>query len=357
MARSGRSCYVRRGGLLVAWLLALAAVAPVAEAGWRDVVSPAKNWQRIKSGVSYCYNGVTGYCTKKVEKAKVDQRKTWGIKYDGDVRTLDTTRLLTVLIHGLDSDNGLWFAMAGLLKTEGQQVAFFSYPNDGAVAASAAMLADDLTALRKSHPGLRVNVIGHSMGSLVARAYIEGDRYAGEIDRFVAIAPPNAGSCWVRGRFALEWHEHYKLWRDNKNWSPVWMFTDGTGQAADDVKPGSKFLTDLNARPRRDGVRYTIVLGTQHACSRMTANATASIGACLSESVWGVRNARSGLAKVETHYRHKSGDGDGVVTLESGRLAGVTDVVLVPADHNALAMSIRGAAPAAWPAVRERIAR
>ena len=42
------------------------------------------------------------------------------------------------------------------------------------------------------------------------------------------------------------------------------MFTDGHGEAADDLKPDSEFLKALNAGPRRAGVRYTIILGDHH---------------------------------------------------------------------------------------------
>jgi len=342
-------------GMLGMCFLVIAAAAPTAEAGWREVLSPAKNWQRIKSGCSYCYNGVKGYCTAKVEKAKADQRKMWGIKLADEKVAIDARRPLTLLIHGLDSDNGIWWTMAGLLKNEGAQVAYFSYPNDGPVGASTKMLSEELAKLLKTHPGLKVNIVGHSMGCVVARAYVEGAEYRGEVTRLISIAPPNHGSCWVRGRFAIEWREHYDLWRHNKDWSPIWMFTDGTGQAGDDLKPGSKFLADLNGHPRRTGVQYTIILGNQHACSRMTANAMESIEKGLSEKAWGLRTLRAGAVKLEGHYRKQTGDGDGVVTLVSGMLDGVTDVVTVAADHNALAMSMKGERPGAWEAVRQRV--
>ncbi len=335
-------------------LLLLSALAQPAQAGVWSWLSPSRNWQRIKNGCSYCYNGVKGTCVKKIEKAKSDQRKLWGLKFaDGK---FDPGRPLAILIHGLDSDNGIWCEIAAGLKCDNTQVAYFSYPNDGPVDDAAKMLSDELEKLQKAHPTLRVHMIAHSMGALVARDYIESPRYHHEVDKFIAIAPPNHGSCWVRGRWFQEWHEHYWMWKTNPNWSPIWMLTDGTGQATDDLKPGSKFLEDLNNRPRRYGVQYTIILGRQHIASRLTADACASAEGCFSPNVWGTRQVHAAIGKIEGHYRAQTGDGDGVVSLESGRLDGVDDVIVLPADHNALAMSVSGKQPAALPAVKERIA-
>ncbi len=36
---------------------------------------------------------------------------------------------------------------------------------------------------------------------------------------------------------------------------------DGLGEAAEDLTPGSRFLRDLNRRPRRSGVSYHILAG------------------------------------------------------------------------------------------------
>ena len=50
------------------------------------------------------------------------------------------------------------------------------------------------------------------------------------------------------------------------------MVTDGLGEAGADLEPHSDFLERLNARPRREGVKYTIIAGNQHPARRMTAN-------------------------------------------------------------------------------------
>ena len=324
-----------------------------AQAGWRDYVSPSKNWQRLKNCCTSAVGGVKNYCHKKVEKAKADQAKMWGLKVPAK---LDVSKPLVVLIHGLDSDSGVWCSMAKLLEGQGYQVGYFAYPSDGPIGADGERLAGEMAALHGTFTGLRVDMVAHSMGSLVARSYLEGDRYTQRVEHFVSIGPPNRGSPWTRERFILEAHEQYWLWRTNKDWSPIWMFTDGHGEAADDLKPGSAFLKTLNARPRRDGVKYTIVAGNHHILSRFGAGAISSMEDCFTKRVWGLRQCRLCLESVESKLANQSNQSDGVVPLDSARLEGVGDVVVVHADHNALAMETRGAPPAAWETIKARLA-
>jgi hypothetical protein len=135
------------------------------------------------------------------------------------------------------------------------------------------------------------------------------------------------------------------------------MFTDGHGEAADDLKPDSKFLTALNDRPRRAGVKYTIVMGDHHVLSRVGEGAIDVMASCLPRRVWGVRACRAGLERVEARLAEQKCDSDGVVPLASARLAGVADVVQLHADHNTLAMSEGGMPPVAWEVIRDRLGR
>ncbi len=57
----------------------------------------------------------------------------------------------------------------------------------------------------------QVNLVTHSMGSLVARSYVQSSSYANNVDNLIMIAPPNRGSSDV-----------YTLWEGGyipKNWS------------------------------------------------------------------------------------------------------------------------------------------
>ncbi|WP_026477741.1 lipase family alpha/beta hydrolase [Alkaliphilus transvaalensis] len=48
--------------------------------------------------------------------------------------------------------------------------------------------------LRKKYPHQPIDIICHSMGGVVARRYLQGDYYKGDVERFVMMGTPNKGS-------------------------------------------------------------------------------------------------------------------------------------------------------------------
>ena len=90
------------------------------------------------------------------------------------------------------------------------------------------------------------------------------------------IAPPSQGSLVAQLSFGADLWEHWLARRDGSFWQR-WRdsVADGLGEAADDLVPGSPFLTRLNARPRNRRIRYSIFLGTHTAVSPTERMATA----------------------------------------------------------------------------------
>jgi pimeloyl-ACP methyl ester carboxylesterase len=289
--------------------------------------------------------------------ATARQRRNFGILLPQHV---NPNRPLVVLVHGLDCNKFNWYPMADLLAGEGYQIGYFCYPSDGPLEDDAALLADQMTALREDFPTTKIDVVAHSMGCLVARRYVEGDAYAGGVDHFILLGPPNLGSRWAACRMALEIQEHYKLWKYDKDWSPTWSITDGLGEAADDLKPSSKFLQHLNSLPRREGVRYTIVAGDQNPIYPITANALDSAAHWIpqrAQTWWGLRQTENALLNAADDARHHTGKSDGPVSVASTQLPGVEDYVLLPATHMGLMYPIDGQRPAAWDVVRDRLSQ
>jgi hypothetical protein len=175
------------------------------------------------------------------------------------------------------------------------------------------------------------------------------------------IAPPNHGSRWASLRLALELEEHYYLWRDEPQWSPSWMITDGLGEAGRDLKSKSKFIKQLNARQRRDGVSYSIIAGNQHPASRIAGDVvsgSARIVPSKVRSVWGFRQTYNGLRHWGTDLRDANSSSDGPVSVASCRLDGVEDFVLVHADHATIYMPTDAQPePPAWAVVNERLTK
>ncbi|HEX4794368.1 MAG TPA: hypothetical protein VH370_11280 [Humisphaera sp.] len=289
--------------------------------------------------------------------ATLRQAKRWGLFVPPSI---NPDRPLIILIHGIDSDRGMLVPLADLLTHEGDQVGYFSYAGDQPIDDSAANLAQRLTELRALYPTLRVQIIAHSMGGLVARDYLEGASYVGGVDRLIMVGTPNAGSSWSKLRFILSIQQHYNLWRNDPDWSPSWYVTEGVGEAGRELAPESPFLKKMAALPRRAGVRYTVIAGTQHPASRMSAECFDGMAGWFDGRVggwWGFRQCKNGLKNAADHYRHDTGESDGPVTVASAKLAGVNDVVLLPADHIALFLPIDGHPPVAWEAIKARVGK
>ena len=326
----------------------------------RDAVHVRIDTKKLPKDCDAAKRAVRMFAAAEASEAAAAQGKSfhYGLSLPAP---LDPPRPVVLLVHGVDSRSSMWGSMSDLLRESGYQVATFGYPADGPIAESAALFARHFAEFRKAYPDTQVDVVSHSMGGLVVRAYVEGPAYAGGIDRLILCGTPNAGSKWARYRLALELNEHYRLWREDPNWKPVWMVTDGLGEAGRDLKPGSKFLKELNSRPRRDGVRYTVIAGNHHAAASVCADWwECSADTLIPRRVsgwWGLRHAKAKMYAEAREKRGQAGDSDGPVKVESAKLAGVSDVVIVPADHASLCMAAGKEGPVAWPAIRERLAQ
>lgn len=309
-----------------------------------DDISSAKRAARVFTAVA-------------APDATARQQKYYGLWTPAHI---DTSRPLVVLVHGLDCDRLNWEPLIKLLEGEDRQVAMFTYPSDQPIADSARQLGEKLADLRLRMTGLRYDLLCHSMGGLVAREYVEGEGYRGGVERLVMLGTPNTGSSWATYRIALELEEHYHLWRHEPDWSLSWMITDGLGEAGADLKPGSDFLKGLNARGRREGVKYTIIAGNQHPARRITANCLDDTAGWIPRRAakwWGFRHTKNKLEGVAGRMRQR-GESDGPVSVESCRLTGVDDFVIVAADHVALYYPRgEGQPPAAWDTIRGRLRR
>ena len=243
---------------------------------------------------------------------------------------------LVVLIHGYNSSPEKNEGLLQVIRQHGYPTAGFAYPNDFHVFDSAQRLSTELSNFKKTHANRRLVLVSHSMGGLVALECLENAQLnPGNVDRLIMIAPPTQGTMLARVAVATDIWEHW-LGRSNGGPWARWRdsVVDGLGEAADDLVPGSPFLTRLNSRQRNPNIEYTIFLGT-------------GAGVAQAEMDWlrdKVRNTvdffpgASEKADQVDHLLREldelvDGKGDGIVAVKRGKLPGVEDVVVLPFGH------------------------
>jgi len=249
---------------------------------------------------------------------------------------------LVLLIHGIDEVGPIWDNLAPQLAVRGYAVARFDYPNDQGLADSAALLHDELRSLR-ARGVVRITLIAHSMGGLIARDVLTSpDAYAcraaghaglPDITRLITVGTPNHGSPLARLRAVLEVKERIArtIRADGELLDLVRPYNDGDGQAGRDLRPQSTYLARLNARDLPLDLPITCIIG-QVADPSDNVISRAADAPCVQEAL-GVQRISSVL---RGNARLSAAVGDGVVTLHSAVLDQVEDTVIVNAGHRSL---------------------
>ena len=132
--------------------------------------------------------------------------------------------------------------LAARLRADGRTVHIFELPalGTGDIRATARALNTFADGIRSRYGASRVDLIGHSQGGLVARAYVKYEGGAGEVDSLISLGTPNYGTSIA---------------------NIVAFFALGNCigiTACNQMAIGSSFLNDLNAGDDTVGnVRYT----------------------------------------------------------------------------------------------------
>jgi pimeloyl-ACP methyl ester carboxylesterase len=259
---------------------------------------------------------------------------------------LDRARPLCVLVHGVESDAGVWSDLSAFLREEPRcaQIATLTYPNDFAVERVAAELAARLRALGDQ----RVVLIGHSMGGLIARLAVENATLdPGNVCDLVLLGTPNHGSNLAGFRFALEVADALARPHGTESSARELLaatidhWRDGLGQAGGDLLPGSVCLTRLARMQRNPRVRYHVVLGSRSVLQPDQLGLLRErVRAQLDDAAL-TRLLRPRLERwLEELDELVDGEGDGAVSLARGALEGV-EPLIVPLDHVGL-VRLRG---------------
>lgn len=268
----------------------------------------------------------------------------YALVLDEDWQRSPAHRSVVILVHGFNSGPDQNAALMKPIHAQAFACGAFVYPNDHAIEASARLMSRELKRFAARYPERRIALVCHSMGGLVARACLENRSLdPGNVERLIMIAPPTHGTVVAHFAVGTDLYEHWITRKDGGPWRRIRdSIIDGLGEAADELRPESEFLAELNSRPRNPNIRYSLFLGTGALLSDAH---VAWIRERFCESVAIVPGGDGRAKRLATLLGDidelVEGKGDGIVAVKRGRLDGVVDTVVMPFGHMAVAGEAR----------------
>ncbi len=170
----------------------------------------------------------------------------------------------------------------------------------------------------------------------MARSYVEGEgRSQHDVSSLILIAPVNQGAHVARIQPIYQTISSLFAINSKRTSQALAQLSDGIGQAADDLLPGSAFLRRLNGGTRLPDVPYHILAGDIGIIPRdVRQQAQAQLDVASKES--GLLSIFSRVASREISSlldELTDGSGDGCVAVERTRLPGADDHVTIRANH------------------------
>jgi pimeloyl-ACP methyl ester carboxylesterase len=265
------------------------------------------------------------------------KRQSYGMRALKSYRPNDPTRPTVCLVHGLNSSSGGFVHMIPWLEEAGYGIVVYDYPFNRSIAESCQRYARDWAAFRAEVKDRRPwSIVAHSMGALLARSLVEDDRsWAHNACSVILIAPVNQGSQLAKVQTVMQFMNGLKAINGKNTTRAMMNLSDGLGQAAEDMLPGSPFLTGINRRPRRQGLSYHIIAGDR---GFLTRDGRAQIEGRLdlvtrNSGIFGRLTQAATADLPDLLDELTDGTGDGCVRVERTRLEGVADHVTIHANH------------------------
>ena len=260
-------------------------------------------------------------------------------------RELENAKHIVLLVHGFNSSTSRMNNLAKAIekdlrkKDSGVEVACFDYASHDGVSLAAKSLEASLQTIIDKNPDCSISLVTHSLGGVVSRVMIERDGFAmSQLKRLIMIAPPNHGTQLASlpsGNASFD-SLLAKIDRIDIR-KALQSVVSTTNIAVEDVKPGSKCLQELNTRKRNASVDYSIILGDVGILSASEAKLLRQFAKKLrgAEIVGSGANDLNSILET-LPLELITGKGDGVVSVESGKLSGVDDTIVMSFKHNEL---------------------
>jgi triacylglycerol lipase len=107
-----------------------------------------------------------------------------------------------LLVHGFNGSGASWHVLRQQLRDGGypdRAVEAISYDSTASNVTVADEIRSAVDALLARNDARTVDIIGHSMGTIAARYYVEHLDGSGNVDAFVSLAGVNRGTIWAVG--------------------------------------------------------------------------------------------------------------------------------------------------------------
>jgi len=283
---------------------------------------------------------------RDIDQSELPKGRKYGIEFYDEKTKFESVDHLVLIVHGFNSSPEVFKTLVAEIESiqrdgPATSVASFRYRTKDGIEAAAKNFAMELGAFAKSNPDCPITIVTHSMGGIVVREVVEANEFEiDQIRRLIMVAPPNHGTSLAlipygpkRFESALANIERTKIHQAIRN------VVGEVNVAIDDLRPGSEFLTRLNQQIRNPRIEYAIILGDKGVLGSRQHDVIRAL-ASLMQNV-GEPNLKQGGKEIESNMKLLDGElvsanGDGVVSLASGTLDGVSDVIKLPFQHRDL---------------------
>ena len=223
------------------------------------------------------------------------------------------------------------------LEEAGYGIVVYDYPFNRSIAESCQGFARDWAAFRAE---AKTRSPGRSSRTRWAHCWRGRSSKARrgplhDVRSLILIAPVNQGSQLARVQTLVQFMNGLQAIKGKNTTKAMMNLSDGLGQAAEDMLPGSPFLKVLNRRSRRQGLPYHIVAGDR---GFLTREARAQIEGRIdlvkrNAGILGRLTQAATADLPDLLDELTDGTGDGCVSVERTRLEGVADHVIIHANH------------------------
>ncbi len=281
-----------------------------------------------------------------------------GLVYCESTSQTDLSKPLVVLIPGLIASQNSMHSVRSTIERNSYCLAIFRYSSHQGIRAAASLLSKELQTLKEQDPARKIILVTHSMGGLVARCCLEdAANNPGNVTRLIMIAPPNHGSA-LTGLSATELAKRFSFTQavSETRLRTIDESVGGfIGLAKEELRTDSVVLQQMNSCPCATGVRYSIIAGSGGPVASGLVDVSLLLGDLFLSDQPEAKAALDSAREIAKLDEWTEGRGDGVVSIESAKLAGVSDFIVLPFAHNDFGLEPSPAASQVIDAVTKRL--